>query len=59
MRSGMTGKWYVVTAYRDLGEGRFMASTKRPVHPDDAAGLEAAYQCQQDWRDGRLVEAPR
>ena len=58
LRSRMTDRWYVVTSYRDLGEGRFIASAKREVHPDDAAGLEAAYQCHADWQSGRLVEAP-
>lgn len=40
LRSGMTGTWYVVTSYRDYGGGQFLASVKREVHPDDAAGLE-------------------
>jgi hypothetical protein len=57
LRSPMTGTWYVVTAYRDLGEGRFMATAKRAVHEADAAGLEAAYAAHKDWQDGLLVEA--
>jgi hypothetical protein len=56
MRSSMTGKWYVVSSYRDLGEGRFEASVKREVHPDDAVGLEDAFQCREDWRNDDLVE---
>jgi hypothetical protein len=55
LRSPMTGTWYVVTSYRDLGEGRFAASEKREVHKDDAAGLESAYQCHKDWEAGDLV----
>lgn len=56
LRSGMTDTWYVVTSYRDLGEGKFIASVKRPVHKDDAVGLESAYQCFKDWEVGVLVE---
>jgi hypothetical protein len=55
LRSSLTDTWYVVTSYRDLGGGRFIASAKREVHPDDAAGLEAAYQCHEDWRSGALA----
>ena len=58
LRSPMTGAWYVVTSYYDRGGGRFEATAKRKVHPDDVAGLEAAYQCHKDWESGALVEAP-
>ena len=55
LRSPMTEAWYVVTSYHDLGEGKFLASAKREVHPDDAKGLEAAYQAHKDWESGKLV----
>jgi len=51
-RSPLTGTWYVVSAYHDLGGGRFAATQKREVHPDDAAGLErlwsAAHEAQKE-----------
>jgi hypothetical protein len=39
-RSVLTGTWYVVSAYHDLGDGRFIAAKKREIHPDDARLLE-------------------
>jgi hypothetical protein len=44
LRSVLTGRWYVVTSYRDLGDGRFIASKKREVHPDDEKWLEGLFQ---------------
>lgn len=44
IRSALSGTWYVVTSYRDLGGGTFIASAKREIHPDDARDLEALYQ---------------
>jgi len=43
LRSPMTETWYVVTRWRTRPNGVIEALTKYPVHPEDAAGLEAAY----------------
>jgi len=43
MRSGLTGTWWVVLSYKDLGEGRFEALTKHMVAPESAKQLEELY----------------
>jgi len=46
-RSVLTGVWYVVTAYHDLGDGRFIAAKKRQIHDDDARLLELNWNLAQ------------
>lgn len=43
MRSDLTGRVYIVTRYRDLGDGRFQATTKYEVPEKDliACGLSS------------------
>lgn len=40
MRSGLTGTWWVVMRYKDLGEGRFEALEKHRLADDSARQLE-------------------
>jgi hypothetical protein len=40
-RSDLTGTWWVVLRYKDLGEGRFEALEKHPLSADQQAQLEA------------------
>lgn len=40
MRAGLTGTWYVVMRYKDLGEGRFEALEKHVLAADSAKQLE-------------------
>ena len=52
-RSPVTGAWYVVTAYWDYGNGHYIASVKREVHPDDLRELETLYQIAQHAQTDR------
>lgn len=40
MRSDLTGTWWVVLRYKDLGEGRFEALDKHMLADDTARQLE-------------------
>jgi hypothetical protein len=42
-RSPLTGIWYVVSRWREYGEGNVEAIQKREVNPSSAAQLEALY----------------
>jgi hypothetical protein len=40
MRAGLTGTWYIVMRYKDLGEGRFEALEKHRLAENSARQLE-------------------
>lgn len=43
MRSGLTGTWWVVTRYKNLGDGRFEAIEKHLLAAESAGQLEEAF----------------
>lgn len=50
MQSGLTGVWYAVTDYVDLGDDRFEAKAKHKLPPDnqrELSELQAALVAQQ------------
>jgi hypothetical protein len=43
VRSGLTGTWYVVTAYTDRGNGRIEALAKHALDEQTQEWLQAAF----------------
>jgi hypothetical protein len=58
MRSGLTGAWYVVSAYTDHGNGAITAGVKREVSETSARQLETLYRGYEAWRRGEPFSEP-